>query len=222
MTFQPHPEPSPAREPIFRAPWPALLLAAVIVGGFALQTQLPVEPVIYAFAFSSAALEAGRWETLVTALFLHGGWMHALLNAGFALAFGAPVARFFGLNAAGVASFFAFYLACGALSSLAYAGIHPHQATPLVGASGAVSGLMGAASRLIAGRGRMGPIWSRPVLGMGAAWIIINLMVALIGFAPGAGDATVAWEAHLAGFAAGVLTLDIFAWAARRLGARTP
>jgi membrane associated rhomboid family serine protease len=220
MSFEPPRPQAPEREPVFNAPWPALAIAGVIVAGFAVQTRFPMEPVIADYAFSPAGLDEGRWITLVSALFLHGGWAHALMNAGFALAFGAPVARVFGMRPRGVAGFFAFYLACGALSSLGYAAVHPHQIEPLIGASGAVSGLMGAAARLIARRGRLGPIFSSPVIGMGAAWIVINLLIAVLGFAPGAGDATVAWEAHLAGFAAGVLLIGPFLWASDRTGDR--
>jgi membrane associated rhomboid family serine protease len=150
---------------------------------------------------------------LLSALFVHGGWGHALINAAFALAFATPVARFFGMRRGGTAVFFLFYLLCGALSSLGYAAAHPTQAEPLVGASGAVSGLMGAAARLIAGKGRVGSIFSPPVLGMGGAWLVVNLLVGVLGsgFMPGASGATVAWEAHLAGFLAGVLLIGPFA-----------
>ncbi|WP_374577200.1 rhomboid family intramembrane serine protease [Phenylobacterium sp. J367] len=87
-----------------------------------------------------------------------------------------------------------------------------------MGASGAASGLMGASARLIGGEGRPGPVFSRPVLGMGAAWLIVNLVLAVVGSAlvPGSGDAAVGWEAHLAGFAAGVLLFGPVAWLARR------
>jgi membrane associated rhomboid family serine protease len=203
----------PAREPVFNAAaWPALATATVIVGGYALQSLLPTEEILTRWAFSSAALEEGRWFTAVTALFLHGNWAHALLNAATAFAFGTPVARTLGLRFRGVAIFVLFYLTCGALANLAFAAVHPDDPSPLVGASGAVSGLMAAASRLIAGRGQLGPILSAPVIGMGAAWIVVNLLVAVTGIAPGADGATVAWEAHLAGFLAGIL---LFGWATR-------
>ena len=83
--------------------------------------------------------------------------------------------------------------------------MHPGGTALVVGASGAVSGLMGAAARLIGGGGRPGPIFSRPVLGMGGGWLAINLLIAVFGgsFLPGAGSAGVAWEAHIAGFVAG-------------------
>jgi membrane associated rhomboid family serine protease len=211
-------EGEPVREPMFNAPWPALALVTVIVGGYAVQSQFPMDAVVGAYAFSPAALDQGRWWTLVSALFLHGSWAHALMNAAFALAFATPVARFFGTRGLGVIVFFVFYLVCGVISNLGYAGLHMGSPAALVGASGAVSGLMGAASRLIAGGGRIGRIFSLAVIGMGAAWVIVNLLVGVVGsgFVPGSGGAGIAWEAHLAGFLAGVLLITPFAWAARR------
>ncbi len=213
---EPQPDERPAREPAFNAPWTAVAIALVIVAGYAIQVMLPQDAVLSAFAFSPAGLRAGQWPTLITALFLHGGWPHALMNAAFALAFGTPVARFFGLKLQGVLAFFAFYLATGVLSNLGYAALHWGAAGILVGASGAVSGLMGAAARLIGGRGRIGPLFSPPVVAMGASWILINAAIGVFGSAllPGTGGAGVAWEAHLAGFAAGVLIITPFAWLA--------
>ena len=171
------------------------------------------------YAFSPAMLSEGGWSRLVTALFLHGNWPHALMNGAFALAFGTPLARWFGVRAGGALVFLIFYVTCGVLSSLGYAALHLGEQSALVGASGAVSGLMGAASRLIAGQGAgLGPILSRPVLGMGAAWLAVNLLVAVIGSAavPGADGVAIAWEAHLAGFVAGVLLAGPFSRLARR------
>jgi len=214
----PTPEPRPKREPVFNAPLSALVLVALIVGGYALQTRFSMQAVVETMAFSPQGLAQGRWPTLFTALFVHGGWGHALINAAFALAFATPVARYVGDGPLGMVVFFSFYLLCGVLSSLGYAALHPGQAEPLVGASGAVSGLMGAASRLIDGRGRVGRIFSSPVLGMGGAWLAVNLLVGLLGggFFPGTGGAAIAWEAHVAGFFAGVLLIGVFAWPLRR------
>jgi membrane associated rhomboid family serine protease len=209
----PAPERRSTREPVFNAPGSAVALVAIIIVGYAVQSRFPLDVVVETFAFSPQGLAQGRWFTLVSALFVHGGWGHALTNGAFALAFATPVARFFGARPSGVAVFFLFYLVCGVLSSLGYAAVHPTQAEPLVGASGAVSGLMGAASRLVAGRGRVGPILSPPVLGMGGAWLVVNLLVGVLGggFMPGAEGASVAWEAHLAGFFAGVVLIGPFA-----------
>lgn len=217
----PEPRPGehgPAREPMFNSPWPAVALVAVIIGGYAVQSRFPLETVAERLAFTPATLDQGRWWTLFTALFVHGNWAHALMNGAFALAFATPVARFFGPRAVGVLAFFGFYLACGVLSSLGYAGLHLGSPAALVGASGAVSGLMGGAARLIAGGGRIGRIFSSAVISIGAAWVLVNVLVGALGgaFVPGADGAAIAWEAHLAGFLAGVLLLSPFAWAARR------
>lgn len=206
---------SDERQPIFNAPWPPVLLAAVILGGYAVQGFAGPEVIAW-FAFSPAALDAGRYETLFTALFLSGSWTHAIVNAAMALAFGTPVARAFGLRGEGVAALALFYLCCGALSSLGFALVHPGEEVLLVGASGAVSGLMAAGARIIGGQGRMGPILSPPVIGMSLAWIVVNLIVAVLGFAPGMGSAPVAWEAHLFGYAAGLVLAGPFAWLAAR------
>jgi membrane associated rhomboid family serine protease len=71
---------------------------------------------------------------------------------------------------------------------------------------------MGAAARLIDGRGRVGRFFSSPVLGMGGAWLVVNLLIAVLGgqLLPGANGAGVAWEAHLGGFLAGVLLIGPF------------
>lgn len=214
----PEPEPPresedrPAREPVFNAPWQAVAVTVLIMGGYGLQTRFPADAVLAAYAFAPVNLAPGRWETVITAILLHGSWAHAMMNAAFALAFSTPLARFFGPRIEGALLFFGFYLLCGVLANLGYAAVHPHSPALIVGASGAVSGLMGAAARLIGGHGRIGPIFSRTVLGMGAGWVAINLLIALFGatFMPGAGGAGVAWEAHLAGFAVGVLLIGPF------------
>jgi membrane associated rhomboid family serine protease len=172
--------------------------------------------------FAPADLLHGRWQTALTAVFLHGNLMHALLNAGFILAFGTPVARFLGLGARGAIAFFGFYLLTGVLANLAFAGVHWGSEAGLVGASGAASGLMAAAARIVAGRGRLGPILSRFVLSMGGAWIGINVLIALImlsfgaGMLPGTQGAGIAWEAHVAGFLIGLVAISPFARVAGR------
>ena len=205
--------------PLINAPWAAAFVATIIVGGYAVQAQFPLTRVADAMAFAPVMLGHGHWERLVTYNFAHGNWAHALMNAAFALAFGAPLARFFGERVAGALIFFAFYLASGVAAGLLYAAIPGTANNALIGASAAVSGLMGGAARIIAGRGGVGPILSRPVLAMGAAWVVLNLIFATVGaaFIPGAGDAPVAWQAHLTGYAVGVLLLSPFAWVARRV-----
>lgn len=219
----PDPQPGrPAREPILNnGAWYVLLMVAVVVGGYALQSRLP-EGVVNSFAFAPDDLVRGRWGTAVSAVFLHGNWTHALFNAAFILAFGTPVARMLGLGLRGALAFLGFFVVTGALANLAFAAVHWGAPSLVVGASGAASGLMAAAARVVAGRGRLGPIFARFVLTMGLAWVLVNGLIAVIlaslgsGVLPGTDGAGVAWEAHIAGFVLGAFLISPFAWLAGR------
>ena len=96
-------------------------------------------------------------DTLVLSIFLHGGWAHVLMNSAFALAFATPVSWRMGEDAKGAIAFFVFFLACGILGNLGYALCSFGRDNPAVGASGAVAGMMGAASRLMGRPGDLGP-----------------------------------------------------------------
>jgi membrane associated rhomboid family serine protease len=215
----PHPQDPdyrPPPEPAVNAPWPVVVASVGVIAIYILQTQAPfLGP---ALAFSPAQLVHGHLEGLITHQFVHGSWPHVLINAGFILAFGAPVSRFLGGRAGGAVAFFGFFFLCGVLGALGFAFLHWGVNVGMVGASGAGSGLMGGAARLIGGDGRVGPVFSRSVIAMGAAWVVVNIIMAFTGGAlmPGAGDAGIAWEAHLAGFAAGVLLIGPFGWLAGR------
>ncbi len=203
-------------EPIVNAPWPVVVLTLSIVAAYALQSRISLDLAAQLLAFSPRGLLEGGWARIFTSLFAHGSWAHALMNAAFILAFGAPVARLFGPRPGGVVIFFTFYLACGVAACLGFAALHWGQSASLLGASGAASGLMGAAARIIGGHGQVGPMFSKAVTGMGLGWLLVNLIMAVAGgvLIPGAGGADIGWEAHLAGFASGVLLIGAF----QRLG----
>ena len=216
--------PPPAHEPVSRAPWPPLLIAAVLIALYAWQVMTGEAAACSAndpaaacvrYAFAPDQLEHGRYAGLVTALFMHGGWAHVLFNSVFCIAFGAPVARLFQLRAGGVFAFFVFFLVCGVIGNLGYAALHPHGSTPVLGASGAIAGFMGAASRLIdrrtlgGGVAGLAPFVSKTVVAMAAAWVVINVIVGVLGVDIGFGAAgqPIAWEAHLFGYAAGLFLI---------------
>jgi membrane associated rhomboid family serine protease len=183
------------------------VVAGAILLSYAAQSRLlTLDEAATRFGMISADLWHGRWLGLVTSLFIHGGWAHAGMNAAGALAFGAPVARLFG-RGLGVLGFFAFFVICGVVANLGYAAVHPHDLMPLVGASGAVSGLFGGASRLIENRPGLSSFASRTVVGTTAAWIVVNVVFGLAGIAPGMGVVKIAWEAHIAGYFAGLLLI---------------
>ena len=196
------------RERLINAPWPAITLVAILFVCFLLESAFGVDAVAARLGFAPQDLAHGTWQPLVTSLFLHGGWLHLLSNSAFALAFATPVVRRMGLDASGAVIFFIFFLACGVLSNLGFAALDPRDTAPLVGASGAIAGLMGATSRLLVPGRRLAPFASAPVIGMAASWISVNLVIAFLPWAaPGAGHAIVAWQAHLAGYAAGLLLI---------------
>jgi len=200
------------RERLLNAPWPSLAIVGAILLSYLLQSRLAGgEGIVLDWGFSPAALEQGRWSTLFTMMFLHGGWTHAITNAAGALAFGPPVARLMGGRPAGIVGFFGFYLLCGVIASLGYTALNAHDPVPLIGASGAVSALMGGASRLLGQDGRLAPIWSRGAVSLGLGYIAVNALLALTGVTPLMPGAKIGWEAHIVGFLAGLLLIGPFA-----------
>lgn len=194
----------PPRERIFNAPLLAVLLAASMPALYFFQERSSDNWL--GLAFAPADLAGGRYGGLVTSMLVHGGWVHALMNAVAALTFGAPVARLF-RGPVGVGVFLSLYICAGIFATLGYALVHPGSTDPLVGASGAVFGLIGGATRLLGGRGRVLPLTSRAVITTSIAWMAVNAVVGLIGFAPGVDGARIAWEAHAFGFLFGILAI---------------
>lgn len=197
----------PVKEPVFTAPWPAMTLIGLILGLYALQSTFGTdEHLVYLFGLNPAQLSVPTSYNLVTSLFLHGNWGHALLNGFFALAFASGVARAFGAGPSGAASFFIYYIVCGIAAGLMYCAVYPDRYVYLIGASGAVSGLMGAAIRL--GRGYLLPLTHPRVVGMTLAWGLINILSAFVVITPSSGP--IAWEAHIFGYVFGLLTIGIW------------
>lgn len=203
------PEGDPRSEPAIDLPWPVALTAAALAAAFLAQLAGGTEAVIMRFGLVPIALSAGRAEGLLSHIFLHGGWLHLVLNTTALLAFGAPVARWFGSGMGGAGRFLLYFLICGVIGGLTFWALHPDGATPLVGASGAVSGLMGGAARLVERRGRLGAPLSRAALGFVVPWVVLNLLIAVAGLALGPAM-PIAWEAHLGGLAAGLLLIGPF------------
>ena len=185
---------------------------------YLVQGWLPQGGLGLAFRPSSLA-DGDWWPGVLTAMFLHAGWAHVGMNAAGALAFGPPVARL-GQGARGAAAFLLFYMACGVVAALGYGLIHLGSQDIMVGASGAVFGLMGAAIRLLGRRnGVLRSITDRRALTTAGALMAVNALIGLIGFAPGVEAAGIAWEAHAFGFLFGYLTIG--AWT-RLFGPRRP
>ena len=151
------------------------------------------------------------WERaipFVSYMGLHGNWTHLIINCLFLLAFGPIVARRFG-----TVLFFLFFLVCGVVAALCYLALNWGSPVPVVGASGAISGLMAAAIRMLPGQAPwvqqgeapLAPLLSRQILVFTALWVAVNLMTAFTGFGLGGEGGLIAWQAHLGGFLAGLL-----------------
>ena len=109
----------------------AVVFLLELMGGDAFVNRWSVIP---------ADIVAGHhWITLLTAMFLHGGWMHILGNMVFLWAFGPEIE-----DAMGPLRYLAFYLLSGLTASLAQIAVIPHSTLPNLGASGAIAGVMGA------------------------------------------------------------------------------
>lgn len=140
--------------------------------------------------------------------FLHAGWGHLFLNMAFLLAFGAAIGR-----RMGAVPFLVLYAASGAAGAFFWAVLEPTATMPLVGASGAISGLVGAVGMLsLSARIDGTPLGNRrTALTFVIVWLATNLLVGLLPFAMPFEGGDIAWEAHIAGFVAGALlirTLD--------------
>lgn len=196
----------PSADRIVNAPPVAVLVAVSMPVLFLVQLGLPGSG--WSLAFRPSSLWDGQWwPGILTSMFVHGGWSHVLMNAVAALAFGPPVARLMA-GPRGVVGFLLFYIVCGLVATLGYGLIHPDSDDSLVGASGAVFGLMGAAIRVLGHRGRgPGPLGDRRFLTAAAAIMAVNAAAGLVGLAPGMEGARIAWEAHAVGFACGALLI---------------
>jgi membrane associated rhomboid family serine protease len=133
--------------------------------------------------------------------FIHGGWMHLGINMLTLAAFGAPVERLLGPW-----RFLFFYLACGVVAGLVHVVVYPSSIDPVVGASGAISGVFGAVLMLMRYVGSL-----TSLLPVACIWIGLNVFFGLFGGTPGAGGESIAWVAHIAGFVFGLVAIRFFA-----------
>ncbi|WP_443747957.1 rhomboid family intramembrane serine protease [Asticcacaulis solisilvae] len=202
----------PAREPFFTAPPLVVLFPVVLVALYALQSWAAPDmqmQILDGFALSPTLLRAGYYDLLVTHIFLHGSWLHVLANSAFCLAFAAPLVRAMGRGIGGAASYIVFFLLCGIAGGLGYCALNWHSSVPVVGASGAISGLVGAAIRLRSQPGEpdMKPLWHPRVLSMTAVWLGMNVLTAFVRLPVGEGM-VVAWQAHVAGYLFGLVVIS--------------
>jgi membrane associated rhomboid family serine protease len=171
---------------------------------------------VYRFAMVPAELLTGLdvpptspWglpSTMLTSMFMHGGWSHIIGNMAYLWVFGDNIEHTLGKPA-----YLVFYLACGAAAAVAHLWSDPLSNVPTLGASGAISGVLGAYLLLYPTNGvnclvifgffiRTVTLPAMIVLGF---WIVLQLFNGLL--APTIEGGGVAYWAHIGGFAAGML-----------------
>lgn len=151
------------------------------------------------------------WQALFTSMFLHGGWMHLIGNLWFLWIFGNNIE-----DSMGHLRFVAFYVITGLVAAMAHVLMSPDSTAPMVGASGAISGVMGAYLMLYP-RARVDTLFFFFVFFRIVplpAWLMLGYWMAiqLVGSASTAmtGGGGVAYAAHVGGFAAGVVLIFLF------------
>lgn len=225
-----------AREPMFNAPAVVVALVAVFVAihlGRELLSQQDDNWWVLATAFIPARygglaeeLPGFPWSlplSFVTHALLHGDFLHLAVNSAWLLAVGTPIAR-----RMPPLMFLAFSAVCGIGGAVMFLALHPGLAAPMVGASGAISGLMAAVFRLMfaaddaygrqilreqpadAPRLTLRSMFTRrsPLTAI-IVWVVVNF-VAAVGLGSLSGAGSIAWEAHLGGFFTGLLAFQLF------------
>lgn len=143
--------------------------------------------------------------TTVTYMFVHGGWMHLIGNMLFLWVFGDNVE-----DAMGHLRFLVFYFVCGAAAALAQSFAAPTSEVPMVGASGAVAGVV-AAYVILHPRVKVWVlVFGRLPLKISAMWIIGAWFVFQLAMTAVVTTHSTAWWAHVGGFLAGAALIPLF------------
>lgn len=226
--------PTQSRQPpIINAPWPVAAFAFLLIGLHFLRTLLPngLENAVFYYGaliperfwapaggVSMSGMPAygsplDAFLPLVASGFLHGDWMHVVINAAFIVALGKPILEIFrrvwpGREPAASLWLLALFLVSQVFSGLAYLVSNIPDGGIAVGASGGASGLLAAVLLL-----REGPeTWlaSRRFLVTSAVFVVGNALFALVG--PSLLGTGIAWEAHVGGYIAGALAMRGIIW----------
>jgi membrane associated rhomboid family serine protease len=153
-----------------------------------------------------------RFRAILTSMFLHGGWLHVLGNMWFLWIFGDNVE-----DLLGHAKFLLFYLMCGVAAALGQVFTSPFSTVPMVGASGAIAGVMGA-YMIKFPRARVLTLvfififittLEIPAPIMLAYWFVIQLFSGLGSISAHMSQGGVAFFAHVAGFISGIVLIKV-------------
>lgn len=194
--FQTHdPEPVP-----WHAHVPSALIGAIIVPLFVYEMAAGR---IAQWGLSGSALAAGRYETTLLHMFEHGSVMHILMNGAALAAIGGRLANRMGQAPFNWLRFLLLSLASGLAAATLFVALHPFGQVPMVGASGALYGLVGLLIRLPANGETLLSLRSARIRRIGWSLVRENIflfaLLALMAWESGSAGG-LAWEAHLGGF----------------------
>ncbi len=207
--------------------WMLIILCGIV---FLFETTLPqelLEEFTYYFGIVPAeytgrhrhGLPLVDYLSFLTTMFLHGGWLHFLGNMWFLKIFGSKVE-----DRMGHFRFLVFYLIVGVLASMFYIYFSPRSSMPVIGASGAIAGVMGAYYVLFP-RARILtfiPIFiipwfiELPAVFFLGWWFLIQLFAGTVAHVLPSSGGGVAWWGHIGGFIAGVSLVSFFKKPSRR------
>ena len=153
-----------------------------------------------------------NYATVLTSMFMHGGWIHILGNMWFLWVFGNNIE-----DAMGHGRFLVFYVLCGVAAAAAQVALQPRSAIPMVGASGAISGVLGAYLLLyprvrvhtLVFLGLFVTTVALPAYLMLGYWILLQILGGLPALA-GMQEGGVAFFAHIGGFITGMVLVHLF------------
>ena len=238
--FTPVEPPQSSREPILTLPGALTAYVAVLAVIHVVRLLLPFDIddlVVEMFGFipkryDSTLLDvtfpggagAKVW-TFVSYSLLHASFTHIGFNVLWLLPFGSALARRFG-----AARFFLFMAVTAAAGALAHLVSHEHAVAPMIGASASVSGAMAAAIRFAFVQGSflsfsrgdadaaarvpalslLNALRNGRVLGFLAVWFGVNIIFGIGSIAIGAEGVSIAWQAHIGGFLAGLMLFSLF------------
>lgn len=163
-------------------------------------------------------LDPESYLPFVTNFFMHGGWLHILLNMWTLYIFGSSVEGRFGS-----AAFFIFYMLCGIAANMAHIYFNQTSPVPVLGASGAIAGVIGAYA-LTFPKARITlvvPIvfiplfFELPALSFAVIWFVLQILQGAADMLRPSMGGGIAWWAHIGGFAAGIILLPLLRLAGR-------
>jgi membrane associated rhomboid family serine protease len=212
----------PLRDAIPSRTFPLVTYAIIAVNAFAFFIEISqgrgFDQLIHRFGIvPSRFLGAGIFDlpqllTLLSSMFLHGGWLHILGNMWFLHIFGDNIE-----DRLGHIKYLFFYLLSGIGAALTQVALNPASGVPMVGASGAIAGVMGAYVFLYP-RARIVTlipiivflqVIELPAFVFLGLWFVLQIFSGLTSLGIGADAGGVAWWAHIGGFAAGALLLVV-------------